>query len=159
MLLAVQPKKILKTVLPKYLVYNIQSLLYKISNSHVKGFNLHLNTPDRHVLEEIIIPYFIHRKEFYKILFVGCDWFTKPYNGYFKNKEYWTIEIDESRKKYGSPRHIVDSFLNLSNYFDNNYFDVIVYNGVFGWGINNREDTETSFQQCFQCLRSGGILV
>ncbi|KOP25069.1 hypothetical protein AMR41_16755 [Hapalosiphon sp. MRB220] len=159
MLLTLQPKTLLKTVLPKPLVNKIQGFLDKISVSRIKGFSLRLNTPDRYVLEEMIIPYFIAHKEFHRILFVGCDWFTKPYNGYFKNKEYWTIEIDESRKKYGSKRHIVDSFLNLNNYFTNDYFDVIVYNGVFGWGINSREDTETSFQQCFQCLRPGGILV
>jgi SAM-dependent methyltransferase len=159
MLLILQAKEFIKTILPTPVVHKIQGFLAKISSSRIQGFSLHLNTPDRYVLEGSIIPYFVNRNEFYKILFVGCDWFTKPYNNYFKDKEYWTIEIDENRKKYGSKRHIVDSLLNLNNHFTNDYFDVIVYNGVFGWGINSREDTETSFQQCFQCLRPGGILV
>ncbi|MBF1990011.1 methyltransferase domain-containing protein [Fischerella thermalis] len=159
MVLIIQVKNFVKTILPKPVVDRIQGFLAKIASSRLRGFNLHLNTPDRYVLEDVIIPYLLERKEFYKILFIGCDWFTKPYNKYFKNKEYWTIEIDENRKKYGSKRHIIDSLLNLSNHFTNDYLDVIVYNGVFGWGINSREDTETSFQQCFQCLRPGGILV
>jgi SAM-dependent methyltransferase len=159
MLPILQVKGFIKTILPKRVVNKIQGFIAKISISRIRGFNLHLDTPDRYVLEDIIIPYFVERNEFHKILFVGCDWYTKPYNNYFKNKEYWTIEIDETRKKHGSKRHIIDSLLNLSNHFTNNYFDVIVYNGVFGWGINSREDTETSFQQCFQCLRPGGILV
>ncbi len=38
-----------------------------------------LLTDDRRVLETIIFPYFCQRNEFYKILFVGCEWFTVGY--------------------------------------------------------------------------------
>ena len=159
MLILRQTKEVAKTVLPSPLVSRIQSWLFLLSISKVKGFKFYLNSPDRDVLEDTIIPYIVKCNEFNKILFVGSDWYTQPYNRCFKNKEYWTIEINPDRKKFGSKRHVVDSLLNLSQHFAPSYFDLIVYNGVFGHGIDSREATEISFQQCFQCLRPGGMLV
>src|SRR5882724_8239237 len=75
----------------------LKRVIFKI-NLHTKswivdlfGLNLHLNTDDRRVLEKVILPYFASQSEFLRILFVGCDWYTKPYGKYFKEKEYWTI--------------------------------------------------------------------
>lgn len=123
------------------------------------GIDVSLRTSDRHILEEVILPYFAKNPAFHKVLFVGCEWYTKSYEAIFGHKEYWTIEIDPKLKKYGSSHHIVDSLNNLSSHFEHDYFDVIVYNGVFGWGIDTKEDAEVAFDQCFQCLRENGILV
>lgn len=154
-----QTKTLVKGILPNTIVRKIQSLLFILSISRLRGLDLYLNFPDRRILEDVIIPYFVTHNEFYKILFVGSEWYTKPYNKYFKNKEYWTIEIEPFKRKYGSKKHITDSLLNLRNHFESGYFDLIFYTGVFGHGINSREDTEESFDQCFQCLRSEGILL
>lgn len=154
-----QTKEITKAFLPQPVVERIQRLLGWLAIVKVRGLSLHLNFLDRYVLEDTIIPYFVERQEFQRVLFIGSDWYTKPYNRYFRSKEYWTIEIDPVKKKYGAKKHVVGSLLNLSEHFTSNYFDLIIYNGVFGYGIDTREATETSFQQCFQCLRSGGILV
>lgn len=159
MQILLQSKTFAKTVLPDNLVTKIQSLLHILSLSRLRGFDLYLNSPDRYVLEDIIIPKLAASKEIDKILFVGCDWYTKPYIKYFRNKEYWTIEIDEKKSKYGSKKHIVDGLQNLGNYLENEYFDLIVCNGVFGWGINNKHDTEAAIKQCYNCLRPDGILV
>ncbi len=136
-----------------------RQIAHKISVSRRCGFDLHHNSPDRLILEDIIIPHLIASSEFKRILFVGCDWYTKPYKKFFKTQEYWTIEIDETKKRYGAKNHIIDSIQNLSNHVSQNYFDVIIHNGVFGYGVNTKEDTEESFNQCFQALRAGGILV
>ena len=142
-----------------FIFRKIQNIYHKLSISRLRGLDLYRNSPDRLVLEDVIIRYFIAHKEFHKVLFVGCDWYTNPYKKLFKKQEYWTIEIDESKKKYGSKNHIVDGIQNLSKYIERGYFDLIIFNGVFGYGINTREETEESFAQCFQALRSGGILV
>lgn len=153
-------KDVVKGILPERIVWQIQSLLHEMATRKLRGLEFHLNHPDRLVLEDNIIPYFVAHSEFNKILFVGCEWFTKPYEKYFKNKEYWTIEIDPGKAKYGSRKHhIIDPLQNLSHHVEDNYFDLIFYNGVFGFGINTKEDTEESFWQCFQCLRPGGVLV
>ncbi len=156
----IQLKAAVKSILPKPLVRTIQNLRYEASIRRLRGLDFHLNFPDRFILEDIIIPYFVERREFHKILFVGCEWYTKPYKKYFKNKEYWTIEIDPQKAKYGSKQHhITDALQNLSLHVAENYFDLIIFTGVFGHGINSKEDTEQAFAQCFQCLRAGGILV
>jgi SAM-dependent methyltransferase len=159
MLILRQTKAAVKVILPEPLVRRIQSLLFILTISRWRGLSLHLDFPDRYVLEDTIILYFVERQEFHKILFVGCEWYTKPYNRYFRAKEYWTIEIEPKKKKFGSKRHVVGSFLNLSDRFPADYFDLIIYTGVFGHGVNSQEDTEISFQQCFHCLRAGGTLV
>ncbi|MGV0024235.1 methyltransferase domain-containing protein [Phormidesmis priestleyi] len=123
------------------------------------GMDVSLRTNDRYVLEEIILPYFAESPACQKVLFIGCGWYTKSYEELFNHKEYWTIEIDPNLKKYGSSRHVIDSLNNLNSHFKHNYFDVIVYNGVFGWGIDTKEDAEIAFEQCFQCLRENGVLV
>ena len=125
----------------------------------IKNFKLFLNSPDRLVLENTIIPYFTNRDDIQRILFVGCEWYTKSYSSFFPGKEYWTIEVNPKYQIFGSKNHIIDKLQNLDAYIDHNFFDLIVYNGVFGWGINTREDTEQSFQQCFKCLRAGGVLI
>jgi hypothetical protein len=152
-------KSFLRNSLPPFLVRQIQKWLFLMSTHRVSGFDIHLNRPDRRILENIIIPDFTIRQEVKRILFVGCDWYTKPYKKYFKGKDYWTIEIDESKRKYGSQNHITDSIEKLSNHIDSDYFDVIFFTGVFGHGLNSKQATEEAFNQCFKCLAEGGILV
>ncbi|MBV9385100.1 MAG: methyltransferase domain-containing protein [Chroococcidiopsidaceae cyanobacterium CP_BM_ER_R8_30] len=152
-------KSFAKDVLPSAFVRQVQKFLFLIATHRLREFDLHLNFPDRHVLEDIIIPYFVKREEYNKILFVGCDWYTRAYKKYFKKKNYWTIEIDKEKRKYGAKKHISDSVEKLSDYVDHNYFDLIFCTGVFGHGMNSRETTEKAINQCFQCLREGGILV
>jgi len=126
----------------------------------IRLFNKFHLREDRRILERIIFPYLTSREEFYKVLFVGCDWYTKVYETYFKKKEYWTIEIDPNKSIYGSKKHITDSLLNIDLYFADNYFDLIICNGVFViGGIDDRKDAEIAFTKCFRCLCSSGVFV
>lgn len=157
--MSIQSKPVFKNMPQNFVVTKLKNFIDRLSHSRLRGFDLYRNSPDRHVLEDVIIPHIKSRHDLQKILFVGCDWYTKPYKKLFKYKEYWTIEIDRNKQKYGADNHIIDGLQNLSKYINPGYFDVIIYNGVFGYGINTRKDTEESFHQCFQALRPGGILV
>ena len=55
--------------------------------------------------------------------------------------------------------HIVDVFENLDQYFEPEYFDVIICNGVLGHGINDRDAVEKALAVCFSHLRPGGNFV
>ncbi|MEM7587959.1 MAG: class I SAM-dependent methyltransferase [Acidobacteriota bacterium] len=123
------------------------------------GFDLSPGTEDRLVLENAIFPYFLERDEFSNILFVGCHWYTRRYNKIFRDKTYWTLEIDPEKSQYGAKRHVVDSMENLRTHFDEGELDLILCNGVFGWGLNEPNAVEKAFQECFECLRDGGVLV
>ena len=115
--------------------------------------------PDRRILERTVFPYILERKECHRIVFVGCRWYTKRYNATFADKDYCTIDIDPKQKKYGANNHIVDSLENLATHFKPNELDVIICNGVFGWGLNDKPAVERAFAASFDCLRIGGLLV
>ncbi len=123
------------------------------------GVDFYIRTDDRRVLETIILPYFAQGDEWRKILFVGCAWYTRGYRRLFAGKDYRTIEIDPREARYGAPRHIVDSVENIRKHFREGELDVIICNGVFGWGLNDRAAVEKTFQGCFESLREGGIFV
>jgi hypothetical protein len=122
------------------------------------GLPAPMRTPDRLVLEDIIIPFYVTRGVG-RVLFVGTDWFTKHYERYFAGSDYWTIEVEPRRRRFGARQHIVDSLENLDRYFPASHLDLIVCNGVFGWGLDEPEACERAFQQCYYCLRDQGVLV
>ena len=47
----------------------------------------------------------------------------------------------------------------VADHFDAGSLDVILCNGVFGWGLDAREDVERAFAGCHRCLRPGGLFV
>jgi hypothetical protein len=123
------------------------------------GLKTPLRTHDRYVLEQIIIPYFVSRRDIKSVLFVGCDWYTKHYRKFFRGMEYWTIEPDMKKQRYGSQNHVVDFLEHLHYYFPSGYFDLIICNGVYGWGLNRKEQCEMAFGNCFDGLRYGGEFI
>lgn len=124
------------------------------------GVESYLRNEDRRVLEQIIFPYFLCRKQYQNVLFVGCHWYTRGYNKYFEGrKNYWTIDVDPKKRKYGAKQHVVDGMQNLTRHFHAGAFDLIFCNGVFGWGLDARGDVENGFRSAFDCLRDGGVLI
>jgi SAM-dependent methyltransferase len=124
------------------------------------GIEKFQDTEDRRVLEQVIFPQFLADPSIRRVLFVGCDWYTKVYEEIFAGREYWTIELDPGRAKFGSSqKHIIDSIENLDRHAPEGHFDLILCNGVFGWGLNERPAVERAFEQCHQRLREGGILL
>lgn len=123
------------------------------------GLSNRLATPDRKFLEETLIPYYAGRSDIEKILFVGTDWFTRHYESLFLEKEYWTIEPSSWKRQFAGKRHIVDVLQNLGAHFAPGYFDLIICNGVYGWGLDRLEDCEQAFAKCFACLAEGGQFI
>jgi len=118
-----------------------------------------ISSSDRRVLEDIILPYFAKDIRFQKILFVGCAAYTRWYEKFFAMKEYWTIDYKKIKRKYGSPNHITDNITHVEKYFQPDYFDVIIMNGVIGYGLNHSIDIEAAIDACFMTLDRGGIFV
>ena len=123
------------------------------------GIDIYKRTDDRRVLEQIILPYFAKRKECVTVLFVGCDWYTRGYRRIFDGKNFWTLEIDPKKKCYGAKLHIVDSVTNVTSHFRENELDLIVCNGVVGFGLNEIDEFDKAIHGCFVCLRQGGSFV
>lgn len=152
----ISPKAILETLRNPKMI----SRGFEVVKNTMLGKETPIDNNDRYVLEKIIIPYFVEKEEFTKVLFVGCGSYTKHYEKWFKDKqEYWTIDINPLKKIYGAKNHIVDSSSNLNSYFQDNYLDLIICNGVFGHGLNDKEDVEKAYGGCYQSLRDGGVLI
>jgi hypothetical protein len=118
-----------------------------------------LTSHDRSILAEVILPYFAQQMAFQKLLFVGCSAYTQRYAELFQGKEYWTIDSKQVKRKYGAQRHIIDSVTNVGRYVARNYFDVIIMNGVIGFGLNRVDDIEPAIDACYEALASEGILL
>jgi hypothetical protein len=122
------------------------------------GIPARFSSPARALFENTIIPYYGSQNNS-SVLFVGCDWYTNHYWRSFRNCDYWTIDPDPEKGRYGAKSHIVDFLENLGQYFDPEYFDVIICNGVLGFGLDRKEAAERAFSGCFANLRLGGTLV
>jgi SAM-dependent methyltransferase len=96
------------------------------------------------------------------ILWIGCAPYTA---GYYKLLEKEgakcsTIDIDPGQEYWGRRgRHIVGSLLNLDRHYPLRAFDLILCNGVLGWGVDAIEDQRRAFSVMAQTLKPGGVLV
>ena len=143
-------KKIIFSYLPDKTKIRINNLL---------GIDTPMATPDRIILEQKIFPYYQRNNKIKKILFVGMDWYTAHYYKYFPDKEYWTIDNQKKQRKWAKKNHIVDGVENLYRYFEAEYFDLIFFNGVYGFGVNSKKQCEVAFQSCYDHLRAEGEFV
>lgn len=139
---------------------NAQALRWLVARALLGvGVPLRLRSPDRAILERAILPYFTSSAEFRRVLFVGCDWYTQRYERSFRGKEYVTIEVDPARRPFGAKRHIIGSLADLGHHFGRGELDLILCNGVFGWGLDSRDESSRAFAACADALRSGGVLL
>jgi hypothetical protein len=90
---------------------------------------------------------------------VGCAAYTQWYKELFQHQEYWTIDPKKVKRQYGSERHIIDSIAHIGRYITQDYFDVIVINGVIGFGLNRLDEIEQAVDACYAVLARQGILL
>ena len=147
--------------LAKKMLSPLLRLHFHLTRTRKKAGHRGLSFPDRVLLEDVILPYLAVQPHLKDVLFIGCEWYTAWYrNVYFKDKNFTTIEIDPVLAKFGSPQaHITDGIQHLDKYMQPAGFDLIIYNGVFGWGVNSRKDAEDAFRQIRKALRPGGLLL
>lgn len=118
-----------------------------------------LRSEDRRLLEDVIFSHFALRAQFNNILFVGCAWYTAHYSRFFKSRNYWTMDPDPGKKIFGAKQHVVDTLQQLDQYFSPGQLDLIVCNGVFGWGLDRLADCQAAFENCYTCLRDDGEFI
>jgi hypothetical protein len=124
------------------------------------GLPVPMETEDRRVLEEIIFKQIRKLPQTQRILFVGCDWYTKHYQRtFFGDRDYWTIDISAKAAKFGGRQHLTAGLQYLDRHFPERHFDVIFCNGVYGFGLDAQEQIERAIEMCWSRLRDGGYLV
>jgi SAM-dependent methyltransferase len=121
---------------------------------------LPLLTTDRLVLQHQVFPYYQSSASIRDVLFVGCDADTARYErDYFSKVRFVTIEPNPDNRCFGAIHHVESTLEELGRHFSTESFDLIVCNGVFGWGLDDFEKCEMAIEQCHACLRPNGHLV
>lgn len=123
------------------------------------GFNFYLNKNDRKILQGIIFPYLSDEVEFQRILFVGCEWYTRGYKKFFRRKEYWTLEMNPELRQFGAKLHLVSKLQNVEDHFPPSYLDLIICHGLIGYGINDQSSLDDALLACHSVLRPNGGLI
>lgn len=123
------------------------------------GLPARLDTVDRQVLERTILPAYAARTDLGRVLFVGCAPFTRHYAAFFAGKSFTTIDPDPRVRRCGAAHHIVDRLEHLDRHLAAGSLDLILCNGVFGWGLDERTDCEAAFDACARALRADGELL
>src|SRR5687768_11038380 len=93
---------------------------------------------DRRYLREVIFPSVASAGRS-RVLFVGVRGYTKSYGSIFERVgvEFWTCDIDPAASPYGAPnRHATADARRLDSAFSLQFFDVVMLNGLFGWGVD-----------------------
>ena len=123
------------------------------------GIDVRKKRSDRKLLEQVIFPEILRTPDYRRILFVGCAWYTLHYPMIFRDREFITMEISPDEATYGGATHIIDSCENIGLHFTPNSLDVIVFNGVYGCGLNELPAIEHTLQAIHLSLRPKGLFV
>jgi hypothetical protein len=118
--------------------------------------------PDRKYLTQEILSRFGKDPTIKNVLFVGVQRYTKSYAAYFPNARFITIDFDPKLTKFGSRFHICDDVVNLSRY-QKTYFpdgiDLCVLNGVIGYGVNSKAETEAMLSEIEKLMNPSKTLI
>jgi hypothetical protein len=114
--------------------------------------------PDRKLFEEEILPALASEPDVSSVLSVGVAWYTARYADVFGDKRFVTLDVDPSRAAFGAKDHVTGDCTKLEELFEAP-FDVILMNGVIGYGLDDARSVDCALRACAARLRTGGTLV
>ena len=123
------------------------------------GIDVRKKRADRKLLEQVIFPELLRTPDYRRILFVGCAWYTLHYPNIFRDREFITMEISPDEAQYGGTKHIIDSCENIEQHFQENSLDVVVFNGVYGCGLNELPAIARTLRAIHHSLRLHGLFI
>ncbi|NCA10735.1 class I SAM-dependent methyltransferase [bacterium] len=123
------------------------------------GIDIRRLRPDRRLLERRIFPWLLAQPECDRLLFVGCAWYTQHYPRIFAGREFWTLECDPRLARFGGPRHVVGTCARVSEHFAAASLDVVICNGVYGFGLDDAATLAATIHGFRKVLRPNGLLV
>lgn len=109
----------------------------------------------RYISERKIFPRIVGKK----VLLVGVAHYTADYPKRLGKNEVWSIDIDPEVSKFGAKRHITGSISEANKFYSENFFDVVLLLGVFGYGLNDNNEAEKAMKACHSILKKNGALV
>jgi hypothetical protein len=154
------PRKIIRLFMERGFAYRVvRGRAYGVMRNKF-GWAAPIPSEDRRVLEQVIFEHYRNDLHIKTVLFVGCDSYTAHYQRrYFAAHNYWTIDPDATRRRFGAKQHVIARLETLGQYFPTGFFDLIICNGVYGWGLNSVEDCDAAMSQCHSCLADAGHML
>jgi len=112
---------------------------------------------DRQFMEKTILPTLAAQKP-HRVLFVGVERYTQHYRDFFpRSCEYWTLDVRPAVVPFGAGRkHIVADFLLAPEHFTDGFFDIVVFNSLFGFGLDTPDAQTQSMRVLARLVRGGG---
>jgi SAM-dependent methyltransferase len=137
--------------------------------ARMQGWWWSRSKPDRRYLEQAILPAMVGLAPS-QVLFVGTQGYTSHYGKWFEPHgariagrvgcQYWTMDIQPSAARFGSPdRHVTGNVTDVDQHFAPGFFDVVLLNGIFGFGLDDPRMQARTLQNIRKVLRPGGILL
>lgn len=121
--------------------------------------------PDRTILLKAMLPALGQASALSnasKALWIGCRPYTTLYYDLIEQRgaECWSLDIDPDMQPFGrSGRHITGDMLELQRLFPADYFDVVLCNGVLGYGVDTPADQRKAFEAMAAVTKSEGWLL
>lgn len=127
------------------------------------GVQFPLRAPNRAFLEQQIFDYLNQQADGPqgpgRCLFLGMGEYTWHYPRLLK-PEFHSLDMDPEQARYGVPgRHLTGSATEMAALYEPGYFDVVIANGLIGYGLNEQAGYERMLEQCHAVLKPGGLLI
>jgi SAM-dependent methyltransferase len=140
------------------IINKLKNIIFKLSpHLAIKmGIEFPLKSPNRIFLETSVFQYINQtyggKHPRCNGLFIGTDKRSWHYPKVL-DLELHTIDIEKKKALYGNHKHhIVGSATELQRYYDPESFDLIIGNGLIGFGMN-------ALEQCEQLLAGAALLL
>ena len=149
------PSRIAKKLLPKEVKRFV--LLHVLGGRRLKD-HIRLRA-SRIFLDSKLLPWIA--QHYSRVLFVG----TAPYsyqaeNLFLRGREhYTTIDPEVTAATWGAANHIMAPIQEIGRHRPGGHFDCIVFNGVFGFGVDDLESQRATVKVMHEALAPGGLLL
>lgn len=135
-------------------------MLRKVKESILKtGWSWGLYTPPDRATLVVLLRRFAERADIKRVLFVGVKAYNRELPAIFAPRVFATIDPTPEVAAFGGAPHWVDVLENLEAHTGPSSFDLVVMNGVIGFGLNEPTNVERALRQVHRALSPGGTLL
>lgn len=121
------------------------------------GKDWFMGSLDRIFLEDNLFRIF--KVEGFSVLSIGCHPASGIYRKLLPADRYHTLDIDPDNARYGARNHTIGDCRDLSVLLPGRKFDIILFNGILGYGIDESETFHSFQASAHTALCDGGWLV
>lgn len=147
------------------LKYMAKRALFRLSPvlAECCGVDFRLDAPSRTFLEQRVFDYLnrlaASRREPQELLFLGVDKHNWHYPRLLR-ANFHSLDITPRNAVYGrTGRHWTGDALDMAAHYGPDVFDVVIANGLLGFGIDGESGLRRLLEQCHAVLKPGGVLV